>query len=315
MKRVIFFLLHCMFVCCAMRVSAQQIPQYTQRPFNQFSENPALAGLSPCFKLHLLYRNQWWGIPGSPQSGFCTMSFQIKPKKQKYAKLVKHGIGMRLQRDAIGPFASNLIDLAYAIHFPLTKELTLSMGTFVGLNNLSFDASKVSSINPDPLVQNSKNSFLAPDASFGAWLNNSKFFAGFSAEQLLPVKYGFGDQSRMRMHFLFNGGGKIKLGTKNSSFLPSIALKIPPAGPPNLTLYALFDFNNIVTTGIGYRNQESVMFLLRVRFLGYLSLAYSFDLMTSSLNGKGIYQSHEFSLVFSSCRARKNNPTGCPLFE
>jgi len=293
---------------------AQQIPQYTQAPFNQFSQNPALAGIESCFNVHILYRKQWWGIPQSPSGGFITLSGQLGTKKRKYLG-VKHGLGLKIETDATGPFVSNKVNFAYAAHFPLTKTLLLSLGAYAGLNNIAFDASKVKSFSPDPTVQNSRVSYLAPDASFGAWLNNEKFFVGLSAQQLIPIKYGFGDQAKMRMHFLFNAGGKVPIGEKNISFLPSVALQIPPKGPMAINLYALFDFKNIVTTGIGYRSQESIMFLVRVKFLGYLSLAYSFDLMLNPLKGKGMKQSHEISLVFSTCKKKKNNASDCPVFE
>jgi type IX secretion system PorP/SprF family membrane protein len=303
------------FLCISLswQITAQQLPQYTQTPFHQFNQNPALAGIEPCLNVHILYRKQWWGVPQSPSGGFITLSGQLGSKKRKYMP-VKHGLGLKIETDAIGPFVSNRANFAYAAHFPLTKNLLLSFGAYAGLNNISFDASKVKSYSADPTVQNSKVSYLAPDASFGVFLNNDHFFGGITAQQLIPIKYGFGKDARMRMHFVLNGGGKISIG-KQVSFLPSILAQIPPKGPMSINLYALFDFNNFITAGLGYRSQESLMFLIRVKFLGYLSLAYSFDFMLNPLRGAGVIHTHEFSLVFSTCKKKSKNPNNCPVFE
>jgi type IX secretion system PorP/SprF family membrane protein len=293
---------------------SQQLTQYSQLPFHQFSLNPALAGFNRCIEIRSLYRQQWLGIPQAPSGGFFTLSARLGRDKSRVVRSVHHGIGFRFEHDAYGPFRHNRVNLAYAMHIPIQKQLTLSMGLALGLDNLAYDATKVSSINPDPAVQQSQFSFMAPDAAFGAWLTGNSFFAGVTMQNLIPLDYGIGFESKKRFHLTVNGGMRIGLGGDNFSLLPVLLFRFPPRGPVGIDVHAMLDYRNILTFGVGYRRQESVLFLARVKFLGYFSLAYSFDLITNKLRGN-MGHTHEISIGISTCKSKSTSSTICPIFE
>ncbi|MBK8615138.1 MAG: type IX secretion system membrane protein PorP/SprF [Flavobacteriales bacterium] len=52
---------------------AQQIAQYTQYVFNQFSVNPAVAGSKDCLDVRLGFRQQWVGFPGAPVTAWASL--------------------------------------------------------------------------------------------------------------------------------------------------------------------------------------------------------------------------------------------------
>jgi type IX secretion system PorP/SprF family membrane protein len=292
----------------------QQLPQYSQLPFHQFSLNPALAGFNKCIEIRSLYRQQWLGIPQAPAGGFFTLSARLGREKSRVVRSVAHGIGFRFEHDGYGPFRHNRVNLAYAMHIPIKKELTLSMGLSLGLDNLAYDATKVNSLNPDPAVQQSDFSFMAPDASFGTWLTGKNFFAGFTMQNLIPLDYGIGFQSKKGFHFTLNGGTRIGLAGGNFSLLPILLFRFPPRGPVGIDIHTLLDYRNLITFGVGYRRQESVMFLARAKFLGYFSIGYSFDLITNRLRGN-MGHSHEISIGISTCKSKSTSSTVCPIFE
>jgi type IX secretion system PorP/SprF family membrane protein len=292
---------------------SQQLPQYTQQSFHQFSLNPALAGNNTCIDIRSIYRNQWVGVPESPTGGVFTLSARVFDKNSDYLAAY-HGIGLRIERDAFGPFAHNRLQLAYAVHLPINDHMTLSFGSFAGLDNMSYDASKVSSIDPDPAVQNSSFSYLAPDVTFGTWLTGKKFFAGLSAQHLIPISYDLGIEASKRLHVTLTGGTKINVDIDGVSILPVAFVRIPPAGPVGIDIHALVDYRNIITGGIGYRRQESLLFLLRYKFLGFYTVAYSFDFVTNRLKGN-MGHTHEISIGIATCKSKDQGSSSCPIFE
>lgn len=314
MKKSVNPYLFVLAVLLSFGATGQQLTQYSQLPFHQFSLNPALAGFNKCVDIRSLYRQQWIGVPQAPSGGFFTLSARLGKEKSRIVRSVFHGIGFRLEHDSYGPFRHNRINLAYAMHIPIQRELTLSMGLSLGLDNLAYDAAKVTSLNPDPAVQQSNFSFMAPDASFGAWLTGKSFFAGFTMQNLIPLDYGIGFDSKKRFHFMMNGGMRIGLSGNNFSLLPVLAIRFPPGGPMGMDLHAMLDYRNMVTFGVGYRRQESVLFLARVKFLGYFSLAYSFDLITNKLRGN-MGHTHEISIGISTCKSKNTGSAVCPIFE
>ena len=57
---------------------AQQDPQYTQYMYNTMSVNPAYAGQREVLSITGLYRTQWVGIDGAPDTQNFWNSFTIK---------------------------------------------------------------------------------------------------------------------------------------------------------------------------------------------------------------------------------------------
>ena len=302
-----------LFLSCGYIGLSQQLPQYSQQPFHQFSLNPALAGFNTCTEFRTLYRQQWIGIPQAPSGGFFTLSARIGGKNRQYMGAY-HGLGVRFERDAFGPFAHNRIHLAYALHMPIKKDITLSLGAFAGIDNMTYDASKATSIDPDPAIQTSSFSFLGPDVTFGAWLTGETFFAGLTMQNLIPLDYAIGFEASKRFHFVMNGGMRIKMNNQGLSLLPVVLFRIPPKGPIGMDIHAMLDYKNIVTVGVGYRRQESVLFLARFKFLGYFSVGYSFDLITNKLRGN-MGHTHELSLGISTCKQKSKEASVCPVFE
>jgi type IX secretion system PorP/SprF family membrane protein len=309
--RKILFIISFLSVCGFSK--AQQFAQYTQVPYHQFSLNPALAGIEKCLDFRMLYRMQWVHFPGAPNGGFLTVSARIKPKRRRY-KAPTHGIGGRILYDQIGPFTKTKVELAYAIHMRLNKDIRLSLGAYAGIFLFSFGQNGLIAQQADPTIAKAVTNKIYPDASFGAWLDGSKFYAGFTAQQLFGSTWReVGSNSKFKIHFTLNGGYKWKFH-KNLSLIPSVLLKIPTSGPWAMDLNLMLDYKNVFSFAVGYRNIDAVTAMFRVRFLKYVTVAYSFDFITSKINN-GIAHTHEISLGISTCRKKSPKPTDCPAFE
>lgn len=310
MKKIIGFI----FIFIAFLSSGQQLTQYSQWSYNQFSINPALAGVKKCLEIRTAARAQWLGYKGAPISGMITVNAPLHKRQRRYNDFF-HGIGGKVQQDMFGPFRNLELDLAYALHFPLGKQgkQLLSFGVSLGVGQFGFDGSQATVIHPDPAVYQSTNQLLFPVLSFGGFYYSKNYYIGLSVDQLARNKWkGVGFASRFRLHTKFSGGARFTF-SNNNSLLPGLLLRIPPAGPISLDLNVMFDFKNKFTLGVGYRNTDAVIGFVKVN-IGAFTIGYSFDYITSSIRG-GNYHTHEISIQFSGCRHHHRSADACPLFE
>lgn len=300
------------FILIGSALFAQQIPQYSQWAFNQFSINPAMAGIKNCLDVRTAVRLQYLGIDGAPQSGLFTINAPINAKRKDLSSPY-HGIGAKIERDVIGNFTDFAVAMAYALHFPLDRDKRLSFGASGGVQQFSFNQEGVITVDPDPAVAQSANVFMVPLLGAGAWYNSEDFFVGMSMDQLARNRWrDIGFASRFGIHTKITTG--TRWGFENgNSLLPSALLRIPPAGPMSLDLNLMMDFKNNFLLGFGFRNTDAVIGLFRLRFEKF-SVGYSFDFITSNLQG-GNFNTHEISILFNTCRDRSSEMSACPLFE
>lgn len=293
-------------------VSAQQLTHYSQLPFLQVLVNPAFAGNARCTEMKSVHRAQWVGIDGAPQSTALAVTGRFG--KQATEISVFHGFAVRFENDRFGPFQHNRLHGAYAIHLPFKNEHFLSFGTYLGVDNLTFDNSGLNPIVGDPVIQSSRFSFMGPDFSFGSKYNTEKLFFGLTFQNFVPLRYPVGNDSRKVFHANFSSGAQFKFGKSDWSVSPLVNLRMAIRTPVALDVYSIFDYNQNVYLGLGYRNQESLMFIARFKVFGYFKVGYSFDWVHNKLRG-GMAHTHEITLSISSCKARKTGSTICPVFD
>ena len=299
------------FVGMIQFIFGQQLPQYTQWSQHQIAMNPAHAGIKNCLEIHSLYRMQWVGFDGAPRGGFLTLSAPIQTKRKQYLS-ARQGIGLRVETDRIGQFNTSRVNLAYAAHFNFSRDNRLSLGLYGGVIQMGYDASGAITTEADPSVLR-EGSFIAPDASFGAWWNGENYYFGLMLQQLIPYKWPDpGVDSKFRFHPAINMGYRMRINDK-ISILPAAMLKFPPRGPIALDLQAMIDFSNKLIGGVGFRNTDAVMFFAGIKLNQRFSINYSFDLTLSDIR-LGSSNTHEVSISFNTCKKENSSTYSCPLF-
>jgi type IX secretion system PorP/SprF family membrane protein len=294
-------------------VFGQQLTHYTQQPFNQVLVNPAFAGNAACAEMKSVHRSQWVGIDDAPKSTALAITGRLgKPAKDKLS--VFHGFALKFENDRFGPFQHNRFHAAYAIHLPFKNEHFLSFGTYFGVDNITFDNSNLNPLYSDPAVQNSRFSFMAPDFVFGTKYNTKRVFFALALQNFAPLNYPIGIDSKKVFHANFSSGAQFDLGKSDWTFSPMINVRMALRTPMALDFYSIFTYRQDIYLGAGFRNQESLMFLMRFKVLGRFKVGYSFDWILNSLRG-GMGHTHEISLSISACKERKKGATICPVFE
>lgn len=227
----------------------QQDAQFSQYMFNGIYINPAYAGYQEQLNVHGFYRNQWTGINGAPQ----TFSFAI----DAIANKGNVGLALNALSDRLGAqrTLSTFANYAYRLRMNDDGSSRLSFGIGLGVMQSGLDADL---LNPNDFEANLPVGFystLAPEARAGVLFANDKFYAGFSAGNLISPflkneKYTF--IPRPRPHYYLTAGMLLPLSA-NIYVKPSFLIKEDRAGPTSLDLNAFFIFNDKLWIGGAYR--------------------------------------------------------------
>jgi type IX secretion system PorP/SprF family membrane protein len=312
--RAITLLFLCGLLCSA---RAQQISQYTQYVFNQFSVNPAVAGSKDCLDVRLGFRKQWVGFPGAPTTGWASLHGYLRAKGKPYVKN-RHGIGAFVEADDAGALGYTHFYLAYAYHIQMAKDYYISLGLFAGVKQVKFNGSLLNGlVDPtDPVLKSNGSSMTYPMIWPGVWMYSKNGWLGLSIPQVLNNKIpGLGVNSTLTPHFLMSAGRRIRLN-KRMGLVPSTMLKLSPKSPLAFDLNFWLEYKRKLGVGITYRNQDAVAFLVKIPLMKFFSVGYSYDINTSRLRVANS-NTHEIILSIYPCGA--DDPAKaivrCPVFE
>ena len=310
-----WILLACFFLLTS-GSRAQQISQYTQYVFNQFSVNPAVAGSKDCLDVRLGFRKQWVGFPGSPTTGWASLHGAIRAKGKPFVKS-RHGVGAFIESDEAGALGYTHLYLAYAYHVQMAKDYYMSMGLFAGIKQQKLDLGQVNAINPvDPALSKDGSVIVYPEVWPGIWIYSKNGWAGLSINQALGNKVkDMGVDTRLTRHFLASGGRRVRIN-RTLALVPSAMLKFSPRSPLAIDVNASIEYRRKLGLGISYRNQDAIAFMVKIPFLKFFTLGYSYDVTTSRLRTASS-NTHELILAIYPCG--NHDPAKeivrCPVFE
>ncbi|MDX9751903.1 MAG: type IX secretion system membrane protein PorP/SprF [Flavobacteriales bacterium] len=303
-------------LAACLAAQAQQLAQYTQYVFNQFSVNPAVAGSKDCIDLRLGYRQQWLGFEGAPTTGWASLHATLRPKGKPYMNN-KHGIGAFVESDQAGHWGYTRFVLAYAYHIRMTQDTYFSLGFFGGVQQMKFNLGDVTLTDyNDPALDGQASVMVAPDITPGAFIYGKKGWGGVAMHQALANKIeDIGDDSRLARQFMLSGGYRWVMGRK-SVFSPSALIKMGRAVPMAMDLNAMVEWNRTIALGVGYRNGDAMVLMMKLAFLKYFQLGYSYDLTTSALRTAGS-NTHEIVLGITPCGREDihKKMINCPAFD
>lgn len=305
---------------------AQQKPHYTQYIQNQFIINPALAGIEAYKDLRISHRHQWLGINDGPVTTYLSIHGPIgmgnkdrvpsvmrqqnyNPRGSEYwneylAAPARHGWGLQIINDRTGPLTNLTAQLSYAYHKPLSDVLTLSAGFSAGINQVRLDASRLKfAVTIDPAVYNSGVlNKVRPDFSAGLYLYGPKFFAGISAQQIVPQKIEFTDNTARTIdgkavpHFFGLMGYRMLLN-EDFNLIPSVMVKYIQPSPVQFEGNAKLQYRDLFWVGASYRHQDGIAGMAGLNIGSSLSIGYSYDHTVTDL-GAFARGTHEVMIGF-----------------
>jgi type IX secretion system PorP/SprF family membrane protein len=261
-------------------VSAQQEPLYTQFAFNKLAFNPAYAGSRKMLDLTAMYRYQWAGFEGAPQTA--TFSAHMPLSNQRM------GLGLLFYSDRHGIISQQGFQADYAYRIRAGRG-ALAMGISAGLEIYKADVIEATGgVSIDPNLQSDINRIL-PNAGFGIYYNEDRFFVGASVPKLIrnpltneDFSGDDADRSRQSRHYflmagyVFDAGSVVKI---RPSGLFRYAANSPASFDVNLSAL----FADRVWIGAGYRYDAAVTFNMEFSVTRDFNIGYAYDLATNAL--------------------------------
>jgi type IX secretion system PorP/SprF family membrane protein len=301
---------------CSAALQAQQLAQYSQYVFNQFSINPAVAGSKDCLDMRLGYRQQWVGYDGAPTTGWVSLHGVIRAKGKPF-KANKHGFGAFIEADDAGNYGYTSFLLAYAYHIQMSRNFFVSMGLFGGVRQIKLAVGDITLQDfNDPILSSQSSVLVYPEITPGIWVYGKQAWFGLSIHQILANSFkDVGIDSRMARHIMVSGGYRYKIGRK-TAFIPSGLLKIAAGSPLAMDVNGMVEWNRRYGLGVGYRNGDALVAMIKIGFLEFFQLGYSYDITTSRLRAASS-NTHEVILAITPCRKADagKRMISCPAFD
>ncbi|MDG2370104.1 MAG: type IX secretion system membrane protein PorP/SprF [Flavobacteriales bacterium] len=293
MKKTIFSIL---LSFAFLQMLAQQDALYSQYMFNQFTINPAYAGTRNSFSSVLLFRNQWSGLSGAPN----TLNFSLHtPFSGK-----KMALGLNFIADEIGPSKNSSIMGTYAYHLQTSKG-KLSFGLRGGFYSSSLNTSQLNFFNSSD-VHNTGAVYqsITPNFDFGVYYYAPKFYSGLSVNHMFDNNAENTSQTHLNLnrHFFFNTGA-VFVKNENLVFKPSFMVRYNAGSPISFDLNTSVLFKKTIWVGLTYRSSKSIIFISEYNISDFLRIGYSYDFDLSKLR-KFHSGSHE---VFIGCDLNFNS--------
>jgi type IX secretion system PorP/SprF family membrane protein len=287
----------------------QSMPMYSQYMYNMVNINPAYAGSRGVPSLSALWREQWAGLPGSPTTKSFSYDLPTNDKKM--------GLGVQLFDDKYVNYIKRTgLNLYYNIKIPVSNNGVLSMGLKGGLYNDTkniVDAYRGASSNiaSDIALLNNFNRII-PLAGAGIYYNDDKFYAGFSAPDVLvfsKVQSYSSDKSLYQVnevHYFLTSGYSFDVNDE-VQFKPSFLLKATSGAPIEIDLNTNIWLRNIIGGGVSYRTNESVLAMLETQATPQLRFGYAYDMPFKRPNSHELFLRYELGRLFPKSKSYKTN--------
>jgi type IX secretion system PorP/SprF family membrane protein len=267
--------------------SAQQDALFSQYMFNTLAINPAYAGSRDVLSTTAMYRNQWGGLEGAPQTASVTVDMPFSKERM--------GIGIQAFRDVIGVTNQTGGYFSYAYRVRLSPKSTLAIGAQLGAFNFNNMLSLVKNVGTQDDIFKTPNDVnkILPNVGAGLYLSNDRSYIGVSAPSLLEHKISQTGEARFRRHLFTQMGFVMPLGS-SLKLKPSTQLRYVKGAPlsfdGNLNLWikdkigfgtsARFSQMNSAAQKLG----DAVLGMLEVQLTPQLRFGYAYDFTMNDLN-------------------------------
>lgn len=271
---------------------AQQEPQYTQYLFNSMTINPAYAGARGRLSVLGLYRNQWQGMTGAPE----TLNFSAD------SPLGERGIaalGAEFINDKIGASKQNTVAGNFSYLLPF-KDVHVAFGIKAGINSFSLDEDKLHIYDYNNLSLDFSNR-ISPVFGIGTYIYGKRWFLGLSTPNFLKTTRFDDDDvqvsvaTRKTHAYLFGG----YLFTLNHvlDLKPALMIRGVKGAPVSIDVSVNAHIYERFLAGVSYSSDDALSALAGFQINNNIMVGYAYDYSTTRLarynNG-----SHEVFLRF-----------------
>lgn len=296
MKRLYIILVLFLFVS---QMQAQQDPQYTQYMYNMNVVNPAYAGSFDGIAIGALYRSQWVGLDGAPNTGTLSLHAPVGERV---------GLGISFINDEIGPVRENNAYADFSYTLPLGGDHRLALGIKAGATFHKIGLTTLAAIDPnDPFLQENVDA-VTPNVGAGAYLYKpNKYYVSVSMPNMLNSVHldaTNGTKVGSETQHLFAAAGYVFNLSDNFKLKPHGLFKMAFDAPVSFDVNANLFMYDIVEVGVGYRLEDSFSGMINFMISPNLRIGYAYDNVQSDLD-IATTSSHEIFINFDFSFVKK----------
>ncbi len=295
------YLLIVLLVLLGFKSFAQQDAQYSHYMFNGFVFNPALAGSKESLSALGLFRTQFVGIDGGPQTSTFSAHMPINT--------INSGVGLHIINDRIGVANSTLNFMAsYAYKYQMANGI-LSGGISLGMIQRTIDGSSyVPDQTGDNAIPAGKANVVKPDINIGVLYNTEQYYVGLSATHL----------NRPNLDFVGSGNTEYRNNIHTNLVVgynwnvnpiidikPSVLVKYATA--VSFDVNAMAFINQKYWGGLSYRLNDAIIGIVGFNITPQIKFSYAYDYTLSNLN-QASTGSHEVILGYDVVFKKKVRP-------
>lgn len=285
----------CVCVLISFQAFGQQDSQYTQYMYNTMSVNPAYAGSRGKLSAAILYRSQWIGIKGAPE----TQTFNVHSPIDENL-----GLGLSVVNDNIGngTVSETNIDLNLSYTIAVGEKQKMSFGLKAGGHILNINPTKLAgyqNFSEETDFQGIDHKF-SPNIGAGVYYHTQKFYAGISVPNLLEIQHfenspntGNVSYEKMNLYFI---SGYVHHFSKDLKFKPAALLKMVSGSPLQVDLSTNFMYKEKFILGAGYRWNGTFSVLTGFNIAPNFLIGLAMDKETTAL-GNTSFDNSSFEIL------------------
>jgi type IX secretion system PorP/SprF family membrane protein len=284
-------------------VYGQQDVLVSKNVFNGLLLNPAYAGSHPYFSTSLLYRSQWTGFAGAPNTQVLEFDGPLKETM---------GVGLVISHDKIGVTDQTDFYASYSYKIKLGEKNKLAFGLRAGATNYVSKLSKLTVWdNGEDVFTSDVKAYLIPKFGFGMYFYGDKYFAGLAIPTLIVYdnNYSFSvnvnKSSFYRRHYYLNGGYIFDL---NETFKvkPAVLIRYVSSAPIQMDISTSLIYKDMFTFGLGYRTGDALVGMVEYRTSQKIRIGYAYDFTMSKFR-KYSGGSHEIVIGYDFGAGKNKN--------
>lgn len=237
-------------VAC-IRLSAQQDHHYTQFMYNKLYYNPAYAGARGVPTVTGIYRNQWMGFDGAPQSGLLSFNSPFLTPRV--------GVGVVMSMKKIGLERDFNGSLSYSYELVKSDNVSVRAGIQASIRSLTTSFEDATPINiGDPSLDNQQVSSIFGNVGAGVYATFAqRYYVGFSVPRIHANTIGLANSNATRIaketqHYYATTGGIFPV-SEDINLMPAVLVKYVKNAPLDVDVNVNLDIRQKVTAGLSYR--------------------------------------------------------------
>lgn len=291
--RYLYFIpILCIILCT--ESNAQQQRLYTMFMYNKMAMNPGYAGYHQDGALTGIYRSQWIGLEGAPESQI--LSYHTAFGGERI------GFGLSLARETIGISSQTTFDGVYAYKLPIGPG-TLSLGAQASVRNMMVDytdpsVQAIEDLTFDQGVDLARDSRWVANFGAGAYFHTDRFYAGIAAPRMMNSDIDFEENnlfiSREERHWYLMTGVVLPLNY-SLDLVPQVLVRYTEVAPVDVDLNATIIWKEDFGFGMTYRAGGDKD-----------NLGESIDLIASAIVARGLLLALSYDITLSDLREYSN---------